>query len=67
MKCGIQEELLFSFLATKFHLLPVQNGEMTSYKNKHLFKIILRVTVPFRKLDHIYNYLEIKETSILLS
>ena len=30
MKFCIQEELLLSFLDTKFHLHPLQNGRMTS-------------------------------------
>ena len=30
MKFGIPEGLLLSLLDTKFHLLPVQNGGMTS-------------------------------------
>ena len=50
MKFGIQEELLLSFLDTKFLWLPVHNGGITSNKSKHLIKLFCR------KVWHTHTY-----------
>ena len=73
MKFGIQEELLLSFLDTKFYLFSLQNIRMTSnwswFEGKRLIKIILLKSVAFHKLCHmLYTYIRIHvELSVDLS